>query len=40
VLRSIAMSTGLTIAQVHEEQSVRQARRAASAQTRVPGSSV
>jgi hypothetical protein len=40
VLRSIAMATGLTIAQVHEEQSVRQARRTANAQTRVPGSSV
>ena len=40
VLRSIAICTGLTIAQVQEEQCVRRARRAASAQIRAPGTDV
>jgi hypothetical protein len=40
VLRSVAIATGLTLAQVEEEQSVRRARRSASAPTREPGSSV
>lgn len=40
VLRSIAISTGLTIAQVQEEQGVRQARRTASVQIRAPGGGV
>ncbi|MDE2136665.1 MAG: hypothetical protein KGJ68_04465 [Gammaproteobacteria bacterium] len=38
VLRSIAISTGLTLAQVEEEQSVRRARRALSAPSRPPDS--
>ena len=38
VLRSIAICTGLTIAQVQEEQRVRRARRTASGQNRGPGS--
>lgn len=40
VLPSIAICTGLTIAQVQEEQSVRRARRSVSGQNRGPGSSV
>ena len=40
VLRSIAICTGLTIAQVREEQGVRRARRSASGQIRAPGSNV
>lgn len=39
VLRSVAVSTGLTIAQVLEEQSIRQARRVASAKGQGPDSS-
>lgn len=37
-LHAIAICTGLTIAQVQEEQCVRRARHSASAQNRVPGS--
>ena len=40
VLHSVAISTGLTVAQVQEEQCVRRARRAASGQIRGPGSNV
>lgn len=38
VLHSIATCTGLTIAQVQEEQGLRRARRTASGQNRGPGS--
>ena len=37
VLRAIATCTGLTIAQVREEQSARRARRTANGQNRGPG---
>jgi len=40
VLRSIAISTGLTLAQVEEEQSARRARRAAATPARAPDGSV
>jgi hypothetical protein len=40
VLRAVATSTGLTIAQVQQEQSVRRARRSVSGQNRGPGSNV
>jgi hypothetical protein len=37
VLRAVATSTGLTIAQVQEEQSARRARRMANGRNRGPG---
>lgn len=40
VLRSIAICTGLTIAQVQQEQSVRRARGSATGQIRAPGTTV